>query len=100
MTLDVFATRTGAELKNIEEIASLAKPISLVEQGILTDEIVTTVPILNINTHNDPIFPPEDMLLVAHNSLAGEVVFDGVAGHCPEDSEAYIADWLINHVEK
>ena len=100
MTLDVFATRTGAELKNLEEIASLAKPISLVEQGVLTDEIVTTVPILNINTHDDPIFPPEDMLLVAHNSLDGSVVFDGVAGHCPEDSEAYIADWLIRHLEK
>ena len=100
MTRDVFATRIGADLQDFAEIATLATPISLVNQGILTDSIVTTVPILNINTHNDPIFPPEDMLLVANNSLNGEVVFAGVAGHCPEDEahKVVIADWLIGQL--
>lgn len=101
MTRDSFATRVGAsDLTNYREISTLAKPLSLVEQGILTDEIVTTVPILNVNTHDDPIFPPEDMLMVAHSSLGGEVVFSGAEGHCPEGAEhkAAVANWIIRQL--
>jgi len=96
MTRDVFATRIGADPQNLEEISELARPISLISQGILTNTIVTSVPILNINTHNDPIFPPEDMLRVANASMNGVVVFSGSNGHCPEDEahRAFIADWL------
>lgn len=96
MTRDVFATRIGADPENLEEISELARPISLVSQGILTNNIVTGVPILNINTHDDPIFPPEDMLMVANASLDGAVVFSGSDGHCPEDEahKVLIADWL------
>ena len=56
------------------------------------------VPILSLNTPDDPISPPEDMILVASSSLNGEIAFSDFGGHCSDDpnEDEFIARWILD----
>jgi esterase FrsA len=102
MTLDSWATRIGANPMDFDDVAAKSTPYSLVVSGLLDGSILTNVPLLAINTHQDPIAPPKDMLATAKASATGQVAFFGASGHCPNEPAAseFIANFILSRITK
>ena len=100
MTLDSWATRIGANSMDIDDVSAKSTPHSLVGSGLLDGSILTNVPLLAINTHQDPVAPPADMLATAKASATGQVAFFGASGHCSNEPAAseFIANFILSRI--
>lgn len=101
MTLDSWSTRVGADSSDLDDIVAKSAPHSLIDNGLLDGTIRTTVPLLAINTHRDPVATPNDMLATARVSETGQVAFFGRGGHCPRGkaAEQFVVDFLTSYVK-
>lgn len=86
VVLDVAADRVGlsAPLSNDDavEISDRMAPFSLKQQGFVGGDTKATVPLLIINTNDDPVAPPADMEALAASAVDAEVIYTGAGGHC------------------
>jgi esterase FrsA len=98
MSFQVFVTRLGVDLSDFAAIGERSSALSLVNQGILTGDIRTDVPVLSVNTHFDMFAPTEDSVMAANASREGEMWFIGEEGHCPSRTETMprVRQWLVD----
>ena len=96
MSYQVFVKRIGMNTgADVQKVFEASTPISLIEQGVLTGEIVTPVPILSINTHFDPLVPYSDTVAASVASENGEIWFRGEFGHCsPGTTDPEVYEWI------
>lgn len=109
VVLDVAADRVGlpAPLSNDDavEISRRMLPFSLRAQGFVGGDKKATVPLLIINTTDDPVAPPEDMEALADYALDADVHYTGQGGHCGsriplvEKSVPWLAEHLVTDVK-
>jgi esterase FrsA len=98
--LDTVADRVGLRLPLDEsdyvELAERVSRFSLVHQGLISEEAKAKVPLLVINTTDDPIAPPSDMELLANSAETSELIYIGKGGHCGDRSRmvAHVIPWL------
>lgn len=106
LRMDVLADRLGVAVPVAEEdygeLSDRARAFSLVEQGLIGDGVRETVPLLIINTDDDPFAPPSDMELLAESASQGEVHYTGPGGHCgSRDSLLEVSiPWLTQKLGK
>lgn len=100
MTLDSWSTRIGANSMDLDDVWAKSAPYSLVGSGLLDGSIRTNVPLLAINTHQDPVAPPKDMLATAKMSATGQVAFFGRSGHCPKGAAAseFVSHFILSRL--
>ncbi len=94
---EVYVERVGAASSGVLDIAVKSLPISLVNQGILGKGERTSVPILSINTWEDPIVPTSDSLLATEVSRRPTLaLFGDHPGHCASRhlEMPYVLNWL------
>lgn len=82
-----FLTRYNVIGLPLAEQVKIVHATSFSVQGF--DKLSVNTPILAINTRDDFISPPQDLLDVALISAQGEVAFYGSEGHCPDQPEAW-----------
>ena len=86
LRMDVLADRLGVAVPVVEEdygkLSDRSRAFSLREQGLVGDGERETVPLLIINTNDDPFAPPSDMELLADSASQGELHYTGPGGHC------------------
>ncbi|WP_461538361.1 alpha/beta hydrolase [Spongorhabdus nitratireducens] len=88
MSVDSFFARLGHSYETVESPGTITKPLSLKAKGYFDGLPKTDIPLLVINTKDDPVASPKDMRATAAMSSRGELAFYGEAGHCPEGKEA------------
>jgi esterase FrsA len=102
--LDTVADRVGLPLPLAEsdylEFAARVNRFSLVDQGLISETNKAKVPLLVINTTDDPIAPPSDMELLAASAETSEVIYMGEGGHCGEKDLmlAKVIPWLESYL--
>jgi esterase FrsA len=102
--LDTVADRVGLQLPLAPEdyvvFAEAISRFSLVNQGLISETNKAKVPLLVINTTDDPVAPPSDMELLAASAETSEVIYLGEGGHCGERSEmmAKVYPWLESYL--
>jgi esterase FrsA len=82
-----YGYRVG--VKDVSDLNSYGEwtiPLALKTKGFKANE--TDVPVLAINTKDDMVNPPEEMVYTAGLSTKGEVAYYGNSGHCPGGQEA------------
>ena len=98
--LDTVADRVGLPLPLAEsdyvDLAARVNRFSLVDQGLVSGTDKAKVPLLVINTTDDPIAPVSDMELLAASAEMSEVIYMGEGGHCGEQDQmlAKVIPWL------
>jgi pimeloyl-ACP methyl ester carboxylesterase len=98
--LDTVVDRVGLPLPLREsdhvEFAERVRRFSLVHQGLISETQLAKVPLLVINTTDDPVAPPSDMELLAASAEQSEVIYMGEGGHCGEKDQmvAKVIPWL------
>jgi esterase FrsA len=104
LRLDTLADRMGLPLPLAEsdyvEFAERVSRFSLVNQGLISKADKAKVPLLVINTTDDPIAPPSDMELLAASAETSEVMYMGEGGHCGEKGlmVAMVTPWLESYL--
>ncbi|MGI2026245.1 alpha/beta hydrolase [Endozoicomonas acroporae] len=88
MSVDSFFARQGLTYKGLDNPGRYTIPLSLKTKGYFDGKPHTSVPLLVINTKDDPVASPKDMRATAAMSSDSEIAFFGEAGHCPEGAEA------------
>ncbi|MFK0569994.1 alpha/beta hydrolase [Endozoicomonas sp.] len=88
MTVDSFLARLGVNYQTLDNPGVITRPLSLKTKGYFDGQTRTDVPLLVINTKDDPIASPKDMQATAAMSSRGEVAYFGERGHCPESDAA------------
>lgn len=88
MSVDSFFTRLGLTYEGLDNPGQYTVPLSLKTKGYFDGKPHTSVPLLVINTKDDPVAPPKDMKATAAMSSDSEMAFFGEVGHCPEGAEA------------
>jgi len=83
---DVLADRLGIKLpveqSEYLELSKRSRSFSLIEQGIVGNGKRPSVPLLVINTNDDPLAPKEEMTALAEASENSDLVLTGPGGHC------------------
>jgi len=105
MAAQVYIDRLGLEAPvaapalDYPEFARRSSALSLLVQGVVGEGVRTKVPILSVNTHDDPLVPVADSLAVAHASRSGEIWFAGESGHCPPPEVIpRVTRWVLAHL--
>lgn len=102
---DVTADRVGISLPvgedDYPDFSKRMREFSLIEQGLVGEGEKETVPLLIINTDDDPFAPPSDMEALAESASQGEVHYTGPGGHCgSRDSLLEVSiPWLIERMD-
>ncbi|MEP3050994.1 MAG: alpha/beta fold hydrolase [Erythrobacter sp.] len=103
---DVSADRVGIAVpvkeSDYSDFSARMRAFSLIEQGIVGAGEKQSVPLLIINTDDDPFAPPSDMEALAKSASQGEVHYTGPGGHCgSRDSLLDVSiPWLIEKMAK
>jgi esterase FrsA len=100
MYLDVLRHRIGRPGATNQELADAMRGFSLVEAGFLEEpsRVVTSIPILSVNAHEDYVAPESDLERVTASSRAGELFYSGSDDHCPQErgeATRRTIDWLV-----
>jgi esterase FrsA len=102
--LDTVVDRVGLPLPLDEDdyvdLAERVSRFSLVHQGLISGSRKAKVPLLVINTTDDPVAPPSDMELLADSAETAEVIYIGEGGHCGDRVRmmAHVIPWLEHHL--
>ncbi|MGF1778326.1 alpha/beta hydrolase [Vibrio nomapromontoriensis] len=92
-----YGYRIGVEdVSDLDSYGKWTIPLALMTKGFKTNE--TNVPVLAINTKDDMVNPPKEMVYTAGLSTKGEVAYFGNSGHCPDGEEPEKA--IINFFDK
>jgi esterase FrsA len=102
--LETVADRVGLQLplapRDYIGFAVAVSRFSLVNQGLISETNKANVPLLVINTTDDPVAPPSDMELLAASAETSEVIYMGEGGHCGEREVmmAEVYPWLESYL--
>ena len=99
MTAQSFGIRVGADINDLDSYGKYSIPLSLKTKGYFDGIPRMKTPLLAINTKDDMVASPEDMVKTAAISENGQVQFFGEEGHCPrgEAAEQAIFDFITSN---